>query len=51
MYDPLRAKGKVVSYSTVAFVFGMGLASGMGWTESSHAMPVIDEADRAIAAR
>jgi serine protease Do len=44
MYDPLRAKGKVVVYSTVAFVFGVALASGMGWTESSHAMPVIDEA-------
>lgn len=44
MYDPLRAKAKVVFYSTVAFVFGVGIASGMGWTEASHAMPVISEA-------
>jgi len=44
MYDPLRAKAKVALYSTVAFLFGMGLASSMGWTESSHAMPVVTTA-------
>ncbi|MFQ5536200.1 MAG: Do family serine endopeptidase [Gemmatimonadota bacterium] len=44
MYDPLRGKAKVVLYSTVAFLFGLGLASGLGWTSSSHAMPVVDEA-------
>jgi serine protease Do len=43
MYDPLRAKAKVILYSSVAFVFGMALASGLGWTESSHAMPVLSE--------
>lgn len=44
MYDPLRAKAKIVLYTVVAFLFGMGLASGMGWTQSSHAMPVISDA-------
>ncbi len=41
MYDPLRAKGKIVLYTVVAFLFGLGLASGMGWTSASHAMPTI----------
>ena len=44
MYDPLRAKAKIVFYTAVAFLFGLGLASGMGWTSTSHAMPVITEA-------
>ena len=43
MYDPLRAKSKIVLYTVVAFLFGMGLASGMGWTSLSHAMPVIND--------
>lgn len=44
MYDPLRAKAKVVLYSALAFVFGVGMASGLGWTSTSHAMPTISEA-------
>ena len=44
MYDPLKAKAKVVLYSTVAFLFGLGLASGLGWTDVSHAMPSVSEA-------
>jgi serine protease Do len=44
MYDPLRAKAKVVLYSAVAFLFGLGMASGLGWTSTSHAMPAISEA-------
>jgi serine protease Do len=44
MYDPLRAKVKVVSYTLVAFLFGLGLASGLGWTDSSFAMPAVSEA-------
>ena len=44
MYDPLGAKTKVVFYVVVAFLFGLGIASGLGWTSSSHAMPTIDEA-------
>jgi serine protease Do len=41
MYDPLKAKAKVVVYSAVAFLFGLGIASGLGWTSTSHAMPSI----------
>ena len=41
MYDPLRAKAKVVMFTTVAFLIGIGLASGLGWTSVSHAMPAI----------
>ena len=44
MYDPLRAKAKIVLYTVVAFLFGIGMASGMGWTNTSLAMPVISEA-------
>jgi serine protease Do len=44
MYDPLRAKAKVVAYSAVAFLFGLGIASGLGWTSTSHAMPSVNEA-------
>ena len=41
MYDPLRAKAKVVMYTAVAFFFGVGIASGLGWTSVSQAMPAI----------
>jgi serine protease Do len=44
MYDPLRAKAKVVLYSAIAFAFGIGMASGLGWTSPSHAMPSLTEA-------
>lgn len=44
MYDPLRAKAKVVIYATVTFLFGLGLASGLGWTSVSNAMPTITTA-------
>jgi serine protease Do len=44
MYDPLRAKSKVVLYVALAFLFGLGIASGFGWTTSSVAMPSIAEA-------
>jgi len=44
MYDPLRAKAKVVLYSAIAFLFGAGIASGLGWTSTSHAMPAISAA-------
>ena len=42
MYDPLRAKAKLVLYTAVAFLFGIGMASGLGWTSTSYAMPVIE---------
>ncbi len=41
MYDPVRAKAKVAIYTLVAFLFGLGLASGLGWTETTHAMPAL----------
>ncbi len=50
MYDPLKAKAKVVLYSVIAFTMGLGLASGFGWTDVSHAMPVIDERPQVLPA-
>lgn len=44
MYDPLRAKAKVVLFTAVAFLFGLGVASGLGWTSVSNAMPTITTA-------
>ncbi len=44
MYDPVRAKAKVAVYTIVAFLFGLRLASGLGWTETTHAMPTLVEA-------
>ncbi|MCH2460801.1 MAG: trypsin-like peptidase domain-containing protein [Gemmatimonadetes bacterium] len=43
MYDPLRAKAKVVFLSTVVCLLGLGIASGLGWTRTSHAMPTVLE--------
>jgi serine protease Do len=43
MYDPLRAKARVVVFIGVAFLFGIGIASGLGWTSTSHAMPPMSE--------
>jgi serine protease Do len=50
MYDPLRAKGKLVAWTTAAFIFGVGIASGFGWTETSMAMPVLDDGPQVAAA-
>jgi len=50
MYDPFRAKLKVAVYTSVAFLFGLGLASGLGWTDVSQAMPAISEAPQVSAA-
>jgi serine protease Do len=50
MYDPLKAKAKVVLYSALAFLFGVGMASGLGWTSTSHAMPSITEAPQVSSA-
>lgn len=44
MYDPLKSKTKVVFYIAVAFLFGLGIASGLGWTSASNAMPAVSEA-------
>ncbi len=42
MYDPLRAKAKVALYTGTAFIIGIGLAAGLGWTQAQVG-PVIDE--------
>ncbi len=49
MYDPLRAKTKVVLLTGTAFLFGVGLAGGLGWTGASHAMPAVTEAPQVSA--
>ena len=43
MYDPLRAKAKVALYGGMTFFLGLGIASGLGLTRASQAMPVVDE--------
>jgi serine protease Do len=43
MYDPLRAKAKIALYTGATFLAGLGLAAGLGWTQTTSAMPVIDE--------
>ena len=42
MYDPLRSKMKIVFFSTVACLFGLGIASAFGWTGVTHSMPVLE---------
>jgi serine protease Do len=44
MFDPLRAKARVIVTIALGFVGGIGLASGLGWTGPSYAMPTIAEA-------
>jgi len=50
MYDPLRAKAKIALYTVVAFLFGLGLASGMGWTRSTYALPTVEDTPQVSAA-
>ena len=49
MYDPLRAKTKTVLATATAFLFGVGIAGGLGWTSLSHAMPAVTEAPQVSA--
>ncbi len=46
MYDPLRAKAKVVLYTAATLVGSMGLAAAFGWGQSANALPVVDESPR-----
>jgi len=46
MYDPLKSKAKVFVATTVAFLFGLGLASSLGWTGPTFAAPTVDEEPR-----
>ncbi len=41
MYDPFRAKVKVAFYTAAAALMGLGIASTLGWSGASRAMPVI----------
>ncbi len=41
MYDPFRAKVKVAFYTAALALMGLGIASTLGWSGVSHAMPVI----------
>ncbi len=43
MFDPLRVKARVIVTITVGFVGGLALASTMGWTGPSYAMPAITQ--------
>ena len=44
MYDPLKAKTRIVAAVGTIFVVGAGIAAGLGWTNTSHAMlPVVEE--------
>lgn len=38
MYDPIKSKIGAVALAAVTFLFGVGMASSLGWTEPSHAM-------------
>ena len=46
MYDPLEAKGRKVAFTFTAFAGGLLLATGLGWTSASHAMPPLTEEDQ-----
>ncbi|MCH8810453.1 MAG: hypothetical protein IID07_01380, partial [Gemmatimonadetes bacterium] len=41
IYDPFRAKVKVVFFTATASLVGLGIASALGGGGVSHAMPVI----------
>ena len=42
MYDPFRAKVKVAFYTFAASLMGLGIASALGWSGTSYAMPAIE---------
>ena len=44
MFDPLRTKVRVLLYVTLAFLVGVGVASGLGWTRDAVATPAMPEA-------
>jgi serine protease Do len=43
MFDPLRAKARVIITVAVGFFGGLALASGLGWTGPTYAMPSITQ--------
>ncbi|HEV2147943.1 MAG TPA: Do family serine endopeptidase [Longimicrobiaceae bacterium] len=44
MFDPVRAKAKLVAFTGAAFAGGVLLASGMGWTTGSQAATLFQTA-------
>ncbi|MBT8488103.1 MAG: trypsin-like peptidase domain-containing protein [Gemmatimonadetes bacterium] len=51
MYDPLKAKTRVVAFVATVFIIGAGAAAGLGWTTTSHAMlPVVEQPQVPVAA-
>ena len=44
MFDPLRAKARVIMTIALGFLGGLALASGLGWTGPSYAMPTVARA-------
>ncbi len=44
MFDPMRAKARVIVTIALGFVGGLGLASVLGWTGPSYSMPTITTA-------
>jgi serine protease Do len=42
MFDPIRAKARVIITIALGFIGGLALASGLGWTGPSYAMPAMD---------
>src|SRR5688500_2988887 len=43
MYDPLKAKARVAVFTAAAFLTGLGIASGLGWTHASPESPAITQ--------
>ncbi|MEX0980317.1 MAG: Do family serine endopeptidase [Gemmatimonadota bacterium] len=43
MFDPLRAKAKVLLYTSGAFLVGVGMTSGIGWTANAVTMPTVSD--------
>jgi hypothetical protein len=51
MFDPLRAKARVIITVAVGFVGGLALASGLGWTGLTYAMPTITQVPTGLGRR
>jgi serine protease Do len=43
MFDPLRTKARVMATIALGFIGGLALASGLGWTGPSYAMPTVTQ--------
>jgi len=43
MFDPVRAKARVIGTIAFGFLGGLGLASGLGWTGPTYAMPSVQQ--------